>query len=68
LPTNTISDEEPLLTKREMAAYLRLQPRQFDRWREKYNLPCLQIGGYSLRFMKSEVMAALRKTNVEEGS
>ena len=49
---------EPLMTEKEMAAYLRIKPRQLFNWRVDGLGPFMRIGR-SVRYRRSTVDAAL---------
>ena len=49
---------EPLMTEKEMAAYLRIKPRQLFNWRVDGLVPFMRIGR-SVRYRRSTVDAAL---------
>ena len=45
---------QDILTKREVAEFLRISPRTVDYWREHYGMPCRKMGGV-VRFNRAEV-------------
>ncbi len=49
-----------MLTKKEIAAYLKVSTRQIDILREKHGLPCVKFAG-TVRFRLSDVEAWLNK-------
>jgi excisionase family DNA binding protein len=52
---------EPLMTEKEMAAYLRIKPRQLFNWRADRLVPFFRIGR-AVRYRRSAVDAALQQT------
>jgi excisionase family DNA binding protein len=49
---------EPLMTEKEMAAYLRIRPRQLFNWRADGLVPFIRIGR-AIRYRRTTVDAAL---------
>jgi hypothetical protein len=57
-----VHEGEKLLTKKELAKYLRKSERTIDNWRKHLDLPCLKIR-HSVFFRLSEVIPHLEKHN-----
>jgi excisionase family DNA binding protein len=51
---------EPLMTEKEMAAYLRIRPRQLFNWRADGLVPFIRIGR-AVRYRRTAVDAALEQ-------
>ena len=51
---------EPLMTEKEMAAYLRIRPRQLFNWRADGLVPFIRIGR-AIRYRRTAVDAALEQ-------
>lgn len=51
---------EPLMTEKEMAAYLRIKPRQLFNWRADGLVPFIRIGR-AVRYRRSAVDVALEQ-------
>ena len=58
LQQNESRGHEPLMTEKEMSAYLRIKPRQLFNWRADGLVPFIRIGR-SIRYRRSAVDAAL---------
>ena len=59
----TLGYDEPLLTRKEIAAYLRISLVTLHDWMNK-GLPCIRKGGRVL-FLRSEVLAAMKERPVK---
>jgi excisionase family DNA binding protein len=57
---NEISGHEPLMTEKEMAAYLRIKPRQLFNWRADGLVPYMRIGR-AIRYRRTAIDAALER-------
>jgi hypothetical protein len=64
LKTNSSSKEEPLMTRKEIGAYLRISLVTLTDWKKR-GLPCRQHRGRVL-FLKSEVLKWLKENKNEE--
>ena len=51
---------EPLMTEKEMAAYLRIKPRQLFNWRTEGLVPYIRIGR-AIRYRRTSIDAALER-------
>ncbi len=51
---------EPLMTEKEMAAYLRIKPRQLFNWRSDGLVPYIRIGR-AIRYRRTSIDAALER-------
>jgi len=57
---------EPLLTKKEIAAFLQLTPRSIENWQNK-GLPHFRLGARRCRFRLADVVAFL-ESNCRRGA
>jgi excisionase family DNA binding protein len=57
---NEIPSHEPLMTEKEMAAYLRIKPRQLFNWRVDGLVPYIRIGR-AIRYRRTTIDAALER-------
>jgi excisionase family DNA binding protein len=57
---NEIRGHEALMTEKEMAAYLRIKPRQLFNWRADGLVPFIRIGR-AVRYRRSAVDTALEQ-------
>jgi excisionase family DNA binding protein len=57
---NEIRGHEPLMTEKEMAAYLRIKPRQLFNWRADGLVPYMRIGR-AIRYRRTAIDAALER-------
>jgi excisionase family DNA binding protein len=55
-----ISGHELLMTEKEMAAYLRIKPRQLFNWRADGLVPYMRIGR-AIRYRRTAIDAALER-------
>ena len=60
-------DSDRLMTEREVAAYLRIQPRQLFNWRMAGLIPYIKIGK-AVRFRASDLKEALSRFEVNAAS
>ena len=51
---------EPLMTEKEMAAYLRIKPRQLFNWRTEGLVPYIR-SGRAIRYRRTSIDAALER-------
>jgi excisionase family DNA binding protein len=51
---------QPLMTEKEMAAYLRIKPRQLFNWRSDGLVPYIRIGR-AIRYRRTSIDAALER-------
>lgn len=65
LKTNSAVDEEPLLTRKEIATYLKVSLVTLHDWTKKRGLPNHRKRG-GVRFLKSEVLEWLKKKDQEK--
>ena len=59
-----VDNSDSLLTYIEMAAYLKVSVRTVHRWVALRRIPYKQIGEWSVRFDKSEVVRWLQKRSI----
>jgi len=58
--TRESGSNEPLMTEKETAAYLRIKPRQLFNWRMDGLVPYMRIGR-AIRYRRSTIDAALER-------